>query len=130
MARPKRVFTEQEKAEIERYARNNSLTQTIAVALDIPVNTLKRRFGRKLRIWRAVGKVELRDNLYKQAKNSPQTAIFIAKNELGMTDKQVLTVEQPIKAQTEVEKAASTDAARAYKLKLSRGEDNAVKRTG
>ena len=95
--RPKRVFSTKELQLIEQYARNNSLTGTIATALDISVNTLKRAFGRKLKMWRALGKVEMRDNLYKQAARSPQTAIFIAKNELGMVDKQEIlqTTDQP-----------------------------------
>ena len=91
MARPKREFTDEQIQEIERYARINCNTETIADGLGIPVTTLKRRFGRKLTHWRALGKLKMRDNLHKQAPNSPQTAIFIAKNELGMTDKQETT---------------------------------------
>lgn len=88
--RPKRQFSDEEVQGIERYARIGSYDRTIAVGMNIPQNTLQRHFGVKIRQWRAAGKLEMRDKLHKQADNSPQTAIFIAKNELGMTDKQVI----------------------------------------
>ena len=89
--RPKRVFTPEELQGIERYARINCNTETIADGMNIPITTLKRHFGRKLTHWRASGKLNMRVNLHKQAENSAQTAIFIAKNELGMVDKQEIT---------------------------------------
>ncbi len=93
--RPKRTFSDEETAKIEQYARINCYDRTISTALGIPIMTLKRRFGTKIKRWRALGKLELRDDLYKQVKTSPQTAIFVAKNELGMVDKQVIVDEKP-----------------------------------
>ena len=90
--RPKRKFTDEQIQEIERYARINCNTETIADGMNIPVTTLKRHFGRKLTHWRAAGKLDMRNNLHNQAPTSPQIAIFIAKNELGMVDKQENTV--------------------------------------
>ena len=119
MARPKRVFSEEEMQEIEQYARINCNTETIADGMNIPVTTLKRRFGRQLTHWRASGKLELRDNLYKQAVSSPQTAIFIAKNELGMTDKQVIETKSIGPQVTEAERPAYAEAAKILKLKLA-----------
>lgn len=120
MARPKREFSTKEEQDIELYARNGSYNRTIATGLNIPIHTLERRFGTKIRHWRAKGKLKLRDELYKQAKNSPQTAIFIAKNELGMTDKQVIETKQTPLEQTDAQRKATEAAAQAYKLKLVR----------
>ena len=119
MARPKRTFTDEEVKLIEQYARNNCLTNTIAVALEIPLMTLKRRFGKKLKVWRAQGKIELRGNLYKQGITSPQTAIFLAKNELGMTDKQEIITETKAPEMSEAERRASVEAAKVYKLNIA-----------
>lgn len=89
--RPKRVFTDEEVQGIERYARIGSYNRTISTGLNIPLHTLERHYGAKIRHWRAAGKLDMRDNLHKQAEKSAQTAIFIAKNELGMVDKQEIT---------------------------------------
>jgi len=93
MARPKRQFTDEEEQKIEQYARNNCYDRTISTALDIPIMTLKRRFGTKIRRWRAQGKVELREVQRKLAKTSPDMAKFLGKNELGQVDKQEIKTE-------------------------------------
>ena len=119
VGRPKRVFTPEEVQGIEKYARIGSYNRTISTGLNIPLHSLERHFGTKIRHWRAAGKLDMRENLHKQATNSPQTAIFIAKNELGMVDKQEIVTEFKAKEMTEVERDASVEAAKAYKLRLA-----------
>ena len=127
--RPKRVFSEKEIEKIEQYARINCNTETIADGLNIPVTTLKRHYGRKLTHWRALGKLDMRKDLHDQRSTSPQTAIFIAKNELGMVDKQVVTTEQPKTNElTPAEDKAVQAAADAYKAAMARSEIKTVKR--
>ena len=92
MANDKRLFTDEQVTKMREMALINSKTQTIADALNIPYNTLKRRYGRRLTHWRAEGRTNSRTQLYKQRDTSPQVAIFIAKNDLGMVDKQDQTV--------------------------------------
>lgn len=122
--RPKSSFSDEEVAGIEQYAREGNYAETIARGMDIAVNTLKRHFGRKMRKWRAAGKLNLRHNLYEQASISPQTAIFIAKNELGMTDKQVIATEQvESKTSTGKELRAAKRAAAAYADEMAREDD-------
>lgn len=120
MARPKRVFNDDEIKEIERYAHDGCYSQTIAAALDIPITTLKRRFGRKIQKWRALGKLELKHSQRELAKTNPQMAIFLGKNELGQTDKKVYANETPAKQLNDKEVEAVKDLARQYKLKLAR----------
>ena len=116
--RPKRVFTDVEEQQIEQYARINCHDRTISTALKIPINTLIRRFGTKIKVWRALGKLELREDLYKQVKTSPQTAIFVAKNELGMVDKQVIVDETK---QRELDEAQKAEARRIASIRLHQG---------
>ena len=116
--RPKRVFTDIEEQRIEQYARINCHDRTISTALKIPINTLIRRFGTKIKVWRALGKLELREDLYKQVKTSPQTAIFVAKNELGMVDKQVIVDETK---QRELDEAQKAEAKRIASIRLHQG---------
>ena len=116
--RPKRVFTDVEEQQIEQYARINCHDRTISTALRIPINTLIRRFGTKIKVWRALGKLELREDLYKQVKTSPQTAIFVAKNELGMVDKQVIVDETK---QRELDDAQKAEARRIASIRLHQG---------
>ena len=116
--RPKRVFTDIEEQQIEQYARINCHDRTISTALKIPINTLIRRFGTKIKVWRALGKLELREDLYKQVKTSPQTAIFVAKNELGMVDKQVIVDESK---QRELDEAQKAEARRIASIRLHQG---------
>ena len=117
--RPKRVFSKAEITKIQRYARNNSKSETIASALDIPVNSLKRHFGRKMTIWRAEGKVNLKHIQQRMAKTSTQMAIWLGKQDLEQVDKQVITNKTEIIAVPESEKEAMDAACKVYKLKLA-----------
>ncbi len=123
--RPKRVFTGVEIAKIRRYARNNSKSETIASALDIPVNSLKRHFGRKMTIWRAEGKVKLKQTQQRMAIKSPQMAIWLGKQDLGQVDKQEIRTEAvDTKSRTEQQLEADKAAARAYNESMSKTEPN------
>ena len=117
--RPKRVFSKAEITKIQRYARNNSKSETIASALDIPVNSLKRHFGRKMTIWRAEGKVQLKNIQRRMVTTSPQMAIWLGKQDLGQVDKQVITTNPAPVAVPEAEKEAMDAACKTYKLKLA-----------
>ena len=93
--RPKRVFTEYEIQEIERMARDNCNTNTIAVALDIPFKTLQRHFGKKLRLGRALWKADLRQAQNKLKDTSADMCKFLGVNELGQQVKQTITQAPP-----------------------------------
>ncbi|KKL71664.1 hypothetical protein LCGC14_2092730, partial [marine sediment metagenome] len=128
--RPKRVFTPEEVQGIEQYARIGSYNRTISTGMSIPLNTLERHFGAKIRHWRAAGKLDMRVNLHKQAENSAQTAIFIAKNELGMVDKQEIRTEAvDTKSRTEQQLEADKAAARAYNEAMSKTNIIPIKET-
>ena len=58
--RPKRRFSDQEQANIIEMALNNCHFETIAMALNIAVNTLKRNYGRVIRQKIAEGRAILR----------------------------------------------------------------------
>lgn len=121
--RPKRTYTDEEIANIEQYARDNCYNKTISTALNIPIHTLERNFGTKIRRWRAQGKVELRANQRNLSKTSADMCKFLGKNVLNQTDKQVIeTKAPPVKELTEPERQAVADAARAYKLRLTSQE--------
>ncbi|KKN26106.1 hypothetical protein LCGC14_0878230 [marine sediment metagenome] len=122
--RPKRKFSDEQTQEIERLARLNCKTNTIAVALDIPNKTLERHFGKRLRTWRAQYVVSLRDNQDKLAKTSADMAKFLGKNVIGQVEKQVLATEQPATEQTPLEKRAGMAAAEAFKRVMARGEQH------
>lgn len=118
--RTKRQFTDEEVRLIEEYARNNCYAETIANALNIPVRTLKRHFARKLTLWKAQGKIDLRLMQRDLAKKSPEMAKFLGKNELNQTDKQVIeTKTAPVTAKTEAEQRALAEAARVFKLRIA-----------
>lgn len=93
MARPKREFTEREIKLIGYYALNGGKNNTIATALDIPVNTLTNRFLKLLQKNRAVRKLRLAHNQTKQAKISVEMSKFLGKNELDQVDKQTVATE-------------------------------------
>lgn len=93
MARPKRVFTDEEEAIIANYALDGGKNNTIASALSIPVNTLTNRFSGLLKEYRAFRKLKLARNQTRQSVTSPQMAIFLGKNELGQVDKQEIRTE-------------------------------------
>ncbi len=98
MARPKRQFSDEEEAKITDMALNNCHFETIAMCLDIAVNTLKRRYGRYIRQKRAEGRVILRQRQVNLSRIHPAMAIFLGKNELGQVDKQVIETEATEKA--------------------------------
>jgi len=85
--RPKRVFTEEDIALIQEFAGNNCHLNTIALALNIPMNSLKRHFGKEIAHWKAKGKIKLRDYQMKLAEKNPSMAMFLGKNMLNQTDK-------------------------------------------
>jgi hypothetical protein len=85
--RPKRKFTDEQVRQIEQMAADNCHFETIAMALEIPVNTLKRHFGRFITQKRAKGRTDLRRTQRKLASTNPAMAIFLGKNELGQEDK-------------------------------------------
>lgn len=116
--RPKRVFSEEEKQQIDQMALDNCHFETIAMALEMPVNTLKRHFGRFIRQKRAEGRTILRRNQCELAKSNPAMAIFLGKNELDQTDKQVIEHEGPEQARLDAKQA--TEAQELAKLRLRR----------
>lgn len=117
--RPKRVFTNEERARIEEMARNNCRDNTIATVLDIPINTLKRHFGKICTKKRQEFKAILRDNQSKLAKTNPAMAIFLGKNELDQVDRQEIRQETTeIQALTEKERI---EAQRLANIRLREG---------
>lgn len=92
--RPKRVFTEDQIAQIDEMALNNCKDCTIATVLEIPVNSLKRHFGRRMVKRRAEYRRELRASQSKLSKTSPALLIFLGKNELEQVDRQEIKTEQ------------------------------------
>ena len=95
MARPKREFTQHEKNLIARYALNGGKNNTIAMALNMPVNTLTNRFDKLLKKCRAKRKLKLAGYQTRQSKTSSDMAKFLGKNELGQVDKQTITQAPP-----------------------------------
>lgn len=93
VGRPKRVFTEDEKAQIEQMALDNCHLDTIAIALDIPKQTLVDNFRVFIVQKRAFGRTELRRAQRQKALISKDTGMlcFLGKNELGQADKQEIT---------------------------------------
>jgi len=93
MARPKRVFTDEEVARMCEHALNGGQNSTIATAMNIPLTTVIRRFGKLLTQKRAERKLKLRRNQTVQATVSSDMAKFLGKNELGQVDKQEIRTE-------------------------------------
>ena len=89
MARPKRIFTDEEKEQITQMSLDNCHIDTIGLALDIPKNTLIRHFGTFIRQKRAEGRTILRRAQREKALISKDTGMlcFLGKNELGQSDK-------------------------------------------
>ena len=121
MARPKRVFTDEEIQQMEEYALDGCQNGTIATLMEIPNSTLIRRFSKKLTKKRAERKQRLRLIQTNLALSNPAMAIFLGKNELNQTDKQVIETKTTIKEYTEAEIEAGRAAAKTYKLNLCRG---------
>ncbi len=116
--RPKRTFTDEDITLIEEYARLNCQNNTIATALDIPLMTLKRRFGKKIIRWRAQSKVKLRKNQSNLSKTSSDMAKFLGTNVLGQVVKQVIVDESK---QRELNEAQKAEARRIASIRLHQG---------
>lgn len=112
-------FTDEQMQEIERLALLNCNSNTIAEAVGVAVNTLKRHCGRKLKYWWARYRVNLRESQDRHRETSPDMAKFLGKNVLGQTDKQIIINEKPIDIVPEAEKEAVAAACKVYKLKLA-----------
>lgn len=93
MARPKRVFSDEVIQNIAEYAQQGCQNKTIANILNIPLTTLKRRFGKLMMVKRSERRQILRQYQMNLAKTNPQMAIFLGKNELEQTDKQTINNE-------------------------------------
>lgn len=87
VGRPKRIWTDEQRAKIDQMALDNCHMDTIALALDVPKESLVRDFGTIIRQKRAEGRTALRRAQRKQI-NTPAMAIFLGKNELGQSDRQ------------------------------------------
>lgn len=118
--RPRRTFSEEQVQEIERLALMNCQNNTIAVAMQIPLMTLKRSFGKKIIHWRAKYKTKLRENQANLSKTSADMCKFLGQNVLGQTNKQVLETKQTAPEITEAQRKATEAAAHEYKLRLVR----------
>jgi len=76
-------FSDEQIKEIERLALINCNSNTIAEAVGVAVNTLKRHCGRKIKHWRAIYRVKLRENQHKLSETSPDLTKFLGINVLG-----------------------------------------------
>ena len=121
MGRPKRQFTAEQIQQIEELALCNCQYQTIASVLDIPVNTLKRRFGRKVRTKHAEYKTNLIRAQYDKAVNSKDVQMlkWLGIQHLDQTDKQTIKTEAASPRLDESEKAVLSPLVRDFKLKLA-----------
>ena len=118
--RPKRQFSDEQVQQMEEYALDGCQNTTIAILMDIGKSTLKRRFGPLLRKKRCERKQRLRLIQTNLACSNPAMAIFLGKNELNQTDKQVVETKNTSAPDlSEPERRAIADLARAYKLKLA-----------
>lgn len=92
--RPKRIFTDEEKANIEQMALDNCHVDTIALALSIPKQTLVDNFRSFISQKRAEGRTKLRRAQREKALIGKDTGMlcFLGKNELEQTDKQTQTL--------------------------------------
>ncbi len=100
--RPLRKFSEEQLQSIEQMALDNCHVDTIAMALDIPKQTLVRRFGTYITQKRAEGRTLLRRAQREKALIGKDTGMlcFLGKNELGQTDKKgvVLDASEDLKS--------------------------------
>ncbi len=118
-------FSDEQIKEIERLALINCNSNTIAEAVGVAVNTLKRHCGRKIKHWRAIYRVKLRENQHKLSETSPDLTKFLGINVLGQQIKQVIeTGPVDTKSRTEQQLEADKAAARAYNESMSKTEPN------
>ena len=87
--KPKRVFTPEQIVQMEDYAYQGCMTETIANLMDIPRETIDTRpdIQRILTKKRCERKLNLRRIQNKTAKTVPVMQIWLGKNVLGQTDK-------------------------------------------
>lgn len=87
--KPLRKFSKKQTDSIEQMALDNCHVDTIAMALEIPKQTLVRRFGTYITQKRAEGRTILRRAQREKAIIGKDTGMlcFLGKNELGQTDK-------------------------------------------
>lgn len=113
-------FSDEQMQEIERLALINCNSNTIAEAVGVAVNTLKRHCGRKLRHWWAMYRVNLRESQDVLKATSPDLSKFLGKNVLGQVDKQDITTkeEQPISLSTDEVKELKRLAGLASNIKI------------
>lgn len=86
--KPLRKFTDAQRQSIEQMALDNCHVDTIAMALDIPKQTLVRRFGTFITQKRAEGRTLLRRAQREKAIDGHDTGMlcFLGKNELKQSD--------------------------------------------
>ncbi len=114
-------FSDEQIQEIERLALINCNSNTIAEATGIAVTTLKRRFGRKLRHWWALYRVNLRESQEKLKETSPDLSKFLGKNVLEQVDKQEIRTEAvDSKPKSDQELEAAKAGARAFNEAMSK----------
>lgn len=89
MARPKRIFTEEEIAKIDELALLNCKDYTIANIIGCDVATLTTRFSKRMIQKRAIFKSDLRRGQHAKAVIDKDTGMlcFLGKNELDQEDK-------------------------------------------
>ncbi len=89
VGRPKRGFSDEEKAKIEQMAEDNCHMDTIALALGIPLQTLTDNFRGFISQKRAEGRTILRRAQRVKAIDSHDTGMlcFLGKNDLKQSDK-------------------------------------------
>ncbi len=91
MGRPKKQI---DRAIVERLANRQCPMTEIAAVVGCAVNTLKRRFGRHLPLWREAGKQIIRSKQWEaMEKGNTVMLIWLGKQYLGQADKQELSVE-------------------------------------
>ena len=111
-------FTNEQMQEIERLALLNCNSNTISEAVGVAGNTLKRHCGKKLRHWRALYRVKLRESQAKLSETSPDLSKFLGKNILGQVDKQVIVDDTK---QRELNEAETAEARRIASIRLHQG---------
>lgn len=93
--RPRKILTQDAQKLIENLGRIMCTEEEIAQCLNCSPETLmngnnRELFKEALKKGQSQGKMSLRRNLYKLSETKPAVAIFLAKNYLGMTDRQTV----------------------------------------
>lgn len=92
LGRPKKSFTDEEIAQMSKYAFEGCQNTTIANLMDISIDTLQLHFKTLLCKKRCERKLRLRQQQNKAAKGgNPALLIFLGKNYLDQTDKRDIT---------------------------------------